>query len=175
MNTPSRMFSPSLLADIVDFDALKTRSNRLGAYFAMRTMLIPAGGAIDGSFAFYMLGVIGFDPGGSNNAATQGLITIAVFLPMALLLISGLLMLLTRSPGHAASPYAAFWTAALWLCLAEMRVQSVGPAHCTLRKIHKIDAALLICRAFSRWGRPPLPFRPAVVQPEDHISPGPLR
>ncbi len=95
MNTPSMMFSPSLLADIADFDALKTRSNRLGAYFAMRTMLIPAGGAIGGSFAFYMLGVIGFDPGGNNDAAaTQGLITLAVFLPMALLLISGLLMLL---------------------------------------------------------------------------------
>jgi Na+/melibiose symporter-like transporter len=95
LGTPNMMFPPALLSDIADFDSLKTRTSRPGIYFAMRTLLIPAGGAIGGALGFYMLGVVGFDPSAKVNsaAATWGMISVATFIPMICLITSGWLML----------------------------------------------------------------------------------
>ncbi len=95
LGTPNMMFPQALLNDIVDYDTLKTRQARAGAYFSLRTLLAPAGSAIGGAFGFYMLALLGYDPGASNNtdAATQGMLLTAIFAPMAAFVVSGVLML----------------------------------------------------------------------------------
>ncbi|MBN8845829.1 MAG: MFS transporter [Sphingomonadales bacterium] len=94
MGTPNMMFPVAMLSDMADYDSLKTRQARSGIYFAMRTLLNPAGGAIGGAFGFYMLSIVGFDPSADVNsqAATWGMITTAIVAPMICFLVSGWLM-----------------------------------------------------------------------------------
>jgi Na+/melibiose symporter-like transporter len=94
LGTPNMMFPVAMLSDMADYDCLKTRQARPGIYFAMRTLLHPAGGAIGGAFGFYMLALVGFDPGADSNteAATWGLLSVATFVPMGCFIASGWLM-----------------------------------------------------------------------------------
>ena len=52
------------------------------------------GGAIGGALGFYMLSLVGFDPGAKTNseAATWGMLATATFIPMGCFLVSGWLM-----------------------------------------------------------------------------------
>lgn len=94
LGTPNMMFPVAMLSDMADYDCLKTRQARPGIYFAMRTLLNPAGGAIGGALGFYMLSLVGFDPGARTNsaAATWGMLATATFIPMGCFLFSGWLM-----------------------------------------------------------------------------------
>jgi Na+/melibiose symporter-like transporter len=95
LGTPNMMFPQALISDIADYDTLKTGQARAGTYFSMRTLLAPAGGAVGGAIGFYMLSIVGYDPGAAHNsaAATQGMLVTAFGLPMLAFVVSGALML----------------------------------------------------------------------------------
>jgi Na+/melibiose symporter-like transporter len=94
LGTPNMLFPSALLADLADYDSLKSRQARPGIYFSMRTLLNPAGGAIGGALGFYMLSIVGFDPAAASNSAqaTFGMLMTATFVPMVCFLLSGSLM-----------------------------------------------------------------------------------
>jgi len=58
--------SYAILADVIDYDTLKTGQNRSGQYFAFSTILEKANMAVGGAIAFYTLSWFGF-----NAQATQ--------------------------------------------------------------------------------------------------------
>jgi Na+/melibiose symporter-like transporter len=95
LGTPNMMFPQALLNDIADYDTLKTGQSRAGTYFSMRTLLAPAGGAVGGAVGFYMLSIVGYDPGATGNtpAAVNGMLFTAFALPAVAFVISGALML----------------------------------------------------------------------------------
>lgn len=94
LGTPNMLFPSALLADLADYDSLKSRQSRPGIYFAMRTLLSPAGGAVGGAIGFYMLAIVGFDPAAKQNsqAATLGMLYTATFVPLVCFILSGALM-----------------------------------------------------------------------------------
>lgn len=94
LGTPNMLFPSALLADLADYDSLKSRQSRPGIYFSMRTLLNPAGGAIGGALGFYMLAIVGFDPAMKTNSAeaTYGMLMTATFVPLVCFLLSGALM-----------------------------------------------------------------------------------
>lgn len=92
--TPNMLFPSALLADLADYDSLKSRQSRPGIYFAMRTLLNPAGGAIGGALGFYMLSFVGFNPAAKVNSAgaTFGMLMTSTFVPLICFILSGALM-----------------------------------------------------------------------------------
>ena len=58
---PRTMFANAILADIIDYDILKTGSNRAGNYFSVFTMLEKGLIAVAGSIGFWMLAAFSFD------------------------------------------------------------------------------------------------------------------
>ncbi|GIK50255.1 MAG: MFS transporter [Hyphomonadaceae bacterium] len=95
LGTPNMMFPQALLNDIADYDTLKTGQARAGTYFSMRTLLAPAGGAVGGAVGFYMLSIVGYDPGAAGNSASavHGMLFTAFALPAVAFIVSGVLML----------------------------------------------------------------------------------
>lgn len=64
---------PSMMADIVDYDILKTGVNRTAVYFAFLTLTVKVTAAIGGFLAFVLLDWLGFDAreGAHNTAAAE--------------------------------------------------------------------------------------------------------
>lgn len=94
LGTPNMMFPVALLADIADHDQLRTGMARSGSFFAMRTLLVPGGAAIGGALGFYLLALVGFDPGSDGNSpdAVNGMLATAIGVPLVAFVISGCLM-----------------------------------------------------------------------------------
>jgi GPH family glycoside/pentoside/hexuronide:cation symporter len=53
--------STAMLADVVDYDTLKTGHNRGGQYFSLAALIEKANFAVGGAIAFYTLDLFGFD------------------------------------------------------------------------------------------------------------------
>jgi Na+/melibiose symporter-like transporter len=81
---------PSLLADIIEYDRLKTGQDRAGNYFAFHLLVVKVAVAISGGVAFWMLDVFGFDPKAETHdtMARAGMLLAFVFLPNLLQLLS---------------------------------------------------------------------------------------
>lgn len=80
----------SLLADVIDYDELRTQVNRSGAYYAVFLFGVKVNAAIGGSIAFAMLAVVGFDPAAAEHAgsAVVGLKWAFAALPALLFLVA---------------------------------------------------------------------------------------
>ena len=93
--TPQMMFPMALIADLSDSGTMKTGQSRTGTYFAIRSLIYPASGAVGTSAAFFALTLLGYDPKSAVNteAATHGLLAVFVLLPSALNLVAGLRLL----------------------------------------------------------------------------------
>jgi Na+/melibiose symporter-like transporter len=76
----------ALLGDVVDYDELKTGTNRAGAYYAVFTFGVKLNAAIGGSLAFAILGFAGYDAasGISGESGILGLKLAFSVLPGAL-------------------------------------------------------------------------------------------
>jgi GPH family glycoside/pentoside/hexuronide:cation symporter len=64
---------PAILADVVDYDTLKTGQNRSGQYFALLNLVFKANFAVGGAIALFTLEVFGFDPTQALHDATATL------------------------------------------------------------------------------------------------------
>ena len=75
-----------LLADIVDYDILKTGVNRAGQYLSFMALLSKFNGAIGGAIGFFLLGIFGFDANNTIHtpAAVKGLLFTFVGIPFLL-------------------------------------------------------------------------------------------
>jgi len=59
----------ALMADIVDYDQLKTGTNNSGSYFSVIVLLQKLGIALGGGLAFLIVGLFGFDAKSEENSA----------------------------------------------------------------------------------------------------------
>lgn len=93
--TPQMIFPSAMISDISDFGTLKTRQARTGTYYAIRSLIYPAAGALGTSIAFFSMSAVGYEPSARTNStfATQGMLWTLAFLPAALSLVAGLLLL----------------------------------------------------------------------------------
>lgn len=91
----SNAVSPqSILADIIDYDTLKTGVNRAGNYFAFLTFLSKATTGFGSGIGLMIVGVFGFTPGAENSAlATNAFLAVIAVGPALLGIITGLLIL----------------------------------------------------------------------------------
>jgi glycoside/pentoside/hexuronide:cation symporter, GPH family len=58
----------ALLGDVIDYDELRTRASRSGAYYAVFLFGVKVNAAIGGSIAFGILAVVGYDPAATRHA-----------------------------------------------------------------------------------------------------------
>lgn len=70
--TATNAVSPqSMLADIIDYDTLKTGVNRAGNYFAFLIFLSKATTGIGGGLGLMLVGLFGFAPGAENSPTAE--------------------------------------------------------------------------------------------------------
>jgi len=73
--TPQMVFPMAIVADIVDYDTLRSCRNRAGSYFSIRSLCHMGVSAVGSALGFYVLALVGYDPKTSANtaAATLGM------------------------------------------------------------------------------------------------------
>lgn len=93
--TASHAVSPqSMLADIIDYDTLKTGVNRAGNYFAFLTFLSKATTGFGSGVGLMLVGFFGFVPGAENTVfATNAFLAVVAIGPGILGVVTGLLIL----------------------------------------------------------------------------------
>jgi Na+/melibiose symporter-like transporter len=75
----------SIVADISDFDMLRTRRNRAGGYYALSAFLVKLGVAAGGGLGFVIVGIFGFEPNADNDTlAMTGFFLAFIVIPMGL-------------------------------------------------------------------------------------------
>jgi Na+/melibiose symporter-like transporter len=76
----------AMLADVIDYDIMKSGANRAGSYFAVFTLFAKANAALGGAVAFGLIGLFGYDATAKTHTATEvfGMNLAYVFIPMAL-------------------------------------------------------------------------------------------
>ncbi len=62
----------SIMADIGDYDEVRTGQRRTGLFYALLTLTAKVGSAVAIGVVFWALDLIGFDPNGSNDPVTLG-------------------------------------------------------------------------------------------------------
>ncbi|MEN8192175.1 MAG: MFS transporter [Bacteroidota bacterium] len=73
---------PAIYGDVVDYDTLKTGSNKAGSFFAIYGLITKAALAIGGSIAFYLMSAFDFDvSGGNSDHQNLGLFLAYAFVP----------------------------------------------------------------------------------------------
>jgi Na+/melibiose symporter-like transporter len=83
----------AMMADVIDYDTLKTGVNRAGNYFAFVMLLSKATLAIGAGLALALVGVLGYDPRAiSNESAMPGFIFAFVGMPALLGIVSTVLI-----------------------------------------------------------------------------------
>ena len=83
--------SYALLADVVDYDTMKTRRNHAGNYFAVLTLVKKLGITLGGGFGFLFVSLFGFDAKGENEAlAMTGFFLAFILIPQILYAMGGL-------------------------------------------------------------------------------------
>ena len=98
---PVVALSPSLLADIIDFNTWKFGSDRAGTYFSFYTLVLKTSTAIGGSLGFGLVGWYGFETSAETQTdqAVFGLRLAACWIPALLMLVS--VLLITSIPINA--------------------------------------------------------------------------
>ena len=75
----------SIVADISDFDTLKSRKNHAGSYYALSAFLVKLGIALGGGLGFVIVGLFGFEPAAENDTlAMTGFFLSFIIIPMGL-------------------------------------------------------------------------------------------
>jgi GPH family glycoside/pentoside/hexuronide:cation symporter len=88
------MIPAAMIADIVDYDILKTGVNRSGAYFAFLQLIQTFEAAIGGGLGFLLLSLFGYNAKHTNgDFANFGLKLILFIFPAVLFLVSALIVL----------------------------------------------------------------------------------
>jgi glycoside/pentoside/hexuronide:cation symporter, GPH family len=83
----------SMLADVIDYDTLKTGVNRAGNYFAFLTFLSKVTTGVGGGLGLMLVGLFGYTPGVPNTPAAQaGFLTVLALGPAILGGFNGLLI-----------------------------------------------------------------------------------
>lgn len=83
----------AMMADVIDYDTLKTGVNRAGNYFAFVMLLSKATLAIGAGLALALVGLLGYDPKAiSNESAMSGFFVAFVGMPAVLGVVSTLLI-----------------------------------------------------------------------------------
>lgn len=67
MSAVNAVSPQSMLADIIDYDTLKTGADRAGSYFAFLTFLSKATAGLGGGLGLMIVGLFGFVPGAENT------------------------------------------------------------------------------------------------------------
>lgn len=83
LQTPQMVFPMAIVADIVDYDTLKSGRNRAGSYFSVRTLCNMGVSAVGSAVGFYVLALVGYDPKVTANTAgaTLGMMIDMLVLP----------------------------------------------------------------------------------------------
>ncbi|MEN8250265.1 MAG: MFS transporter [Bacteroidota bacterium] len=80
---------PAIYGDVIDYDTLKTGSNKAGSFFAIYGLITKAAMAIGGSIAFYLMSVFEFDVSGGNSEHQNiGLFLAYAFIPLVLRIVT---------------------------------------------------------------------------------------
>jgi Na+/melibiose symporter-like transporter len=99
--TGSQIALMTLMADVVDYDEWKTRTNKAGAFFAVSALFQKLGFAFGGGAAFIIAGLFGFHVKGANGAlGLTGFFIAFIGAPLAMNLIAAFTLLkfpITRS------------------------------------------------------------------------------
>ena len=79
---PVNVLPGAILGDVIDYDTLKSGTNKAGNLFAVQMVLIKVAMALGGGFAFNLLGAVGYRVGKSNShSAELGLIATFIVVP----------------------------------------------------------------------------------------------
>jgi len=86
LNSISYTFPQAILADVVDFDTLRTRKERAASYFALNTLLYKVMMGVGAGIALPLLGAFGYTVGQAHDglARTGMMVGIVVFPAMCL-------------------------------------------------------------------------------------------
>lgn len=91
-SSPCNFLPTALLADVVDYNTLKTRSNQAGRFMSLNSLAIKIMQALGAGVAFGCLALSGFEIGKPNPPGAEwGLLMGYLFVPSALLLCAALL------------------------------------------------------------------------------------
>lgn len=94
LQTAHMVFPPAVLADIVDYDVLKTGTSRAGNYYSLFSLISKADNAVGTALGFAVIAAVGFDAKSEVNTdiAIMGLQATMAVIPAVLFLISGLIL-----------------------------------------------------------------------------------
>lgn len=93
-NAVAAVSPQSMLADVIDYDNLKTGVNRAGNYFALLTLLSKASLAIGSGFGMIAIGLFGYDLNQENSTESiRGLLLVFALFPTLCFLANGFLLL----------------------------------------------------------------------------------
>jgi Na+/melibiose symporter-like transporter len=90
----SAVTPPSILADVIDYDILKTGEDRAGNYFAFHLLVVKVAVAVSGGLAFLLLDLFGYDAQSpvQDSTARFGMLFSFVLLPNLLQVLSALVV-----------------------------------------------------------------------------------
>jgi Na+/melibiose symporter-like transporter len=94
LQAPQMVFPMAIVADIVDYDTLRSRQNRAGSYFSIRTLCNMGVSALGSALGFYVLALVGYDPKISTNSSTAvlGMLVDLLILPGVFFVLAALLL-----------------------------------------------------------------------------------
>jgi glycoside/pentoside/hexuronide:cation symporter, GPH family len=94
LQAPQMVFPMAIVADIVDYDTLKSGQNRAGSYFSIRTLCNMSVSALGSALGFYVLALVGYDPKTAANApdAVAGMLVNLLVLPGVFFVLAALLL-----------------------------------------------------------------------------------
>lgn len=83
---------PSILADIIDYDILKTGTNRAASYLSLTTLLFKLNIAIGSALAFYLIALFGYQVGAPSQTpeGALGIIVTAQIVPATCFIAAGI-------------------------------------------------------------------------------------
>ena len=94
LQAPQMVFPMAIVADIVDYDTLKSGQNRAGSYFSIRTLCNMGVSALGSSLGFYVLALVGYDPKVSANTpgAVSGMLIDLLVMPAIFFLAAAVIL-----------------------------------------------------------------------------------
>jgi GPH family glycoside/pentoside/hexuronide:cation symporter len=91
LTAPWNFAPPAMLSDVIDYDLLKTRTNKAGNIFALNTLLVKASMAIGAGGAFVVLDRLHYHAGTSNTGSGEtGLLICYMLIPAVLHILSAM-------------------------------------------------------------------------------------
>jgi glycoside/pentoside/hexuronide:cation symporter, GPH family len=76
----------AIMADIVDYDELRSRQSSAALFYSLNTLMVKLGVTLGGSLALILVSLFGFDPTAATNtdAAMRGFFIVFIGIPIAL-------------------------------------------------------------------------------------------